>query len=382
MILVNAVKVTFAVLVSLMMVAVPFTLTSESYASSDGSSGVAYEGKDFGMESFEKLTGWTGELYITNILGTYLSMPFGDEDDTVLTELDVDKLSMGMGWEVAGLENYMFYYLRMYGDFELRTVFSSDVPLMFADQVVEGVDDLATYLGVDKFSAGDVLEYEGDISILTIGEWNETYLDVDGEHAIMSSYGDMRVHSIVLDLEVSYLQNGSHDDKEFSIVMMADIGYHYDEAYTYASDILVDGPNTCTVGYFNDAFNNIGVELIFDDRSSTKTWIDPHPDPSISEGSETVFAVPMSEMGYDESQAIKLSDLVGPTLSDAERDKLVDRTGTVTYGYNAVYKKFQSIVHGEDGDDSLDRALLIGGSIIGVMAFGMLLYFMLRRDTA
>ena len=32
-------------------------------------------------------------------------------------------------------------------------------------------------------------------------------------------------------------------------------------------------------------------------------------------------------------------------------------------------------------DGSLDRALLIGGSIIGVMAFGMLLYFMLRRDT-
>jgi hypothetical protein len=337
-------KVALVIVLTIIMLSVPFAASSESHASSMDGTGVIYEGKDIDVESFEKLVGLSKESFMYQYLSKLTVIPVVDESQLVVVELNVDKFFIGEGYIASELENESIHYLLLSARFELEVPLTSDSSLLFSDDVVGNVEELESYLGVNVFVAGDRLVYSGSIDIVNYFSYDESYISVDDSDALICTSDDLIISSIGVTTDITYFHVGSDVGKKFTVDIENNTRCNYFNEYVYESDILTQGLNDCISEHTTNYVDNVTIGLSFDETHRTKEWTHADVKNTYTEESDEVFSVLKDSLRYHESYVITLDSIIGKDLSDTELNEIVNRTGTVISGYQEVFQKASKLI--------------------------------------
>ena len=373
-------KVAIAALVSLMMIAVPFSFSVDSDALSEGESGISFTGKNISEEDYEILEDVTSEEDIRHtmeIIGLELN-----RFNIQFTQISYPLMSSAMGYKVVGNDVTFVEVYEYSSAFDFTYTFDDYANLPFDGLTEEGVSSLITYLGVNGFSPGDGLKVSGKCYYSYSYTYYDTYRDVNDVYCIMSENTVDMFAIYDYDLDITYYPRGAPEGKTFSVVVDGGIRQIFDADYVYDGDAPTAGYNSCFVDYTDvRKESSLGFNVVFDGSDHVLTPISMFYTPE--DGRDIMYAEEKSEIEYSADNLVEIDDLYDSRLTDSKLKNKLESLGTVTYTYSSVVDLMNGLIGGGDNDDDGDGGkklpLIIGGGVLGAAAIGGVVFFLIRR---
>lgn len=374
-------KVAIAALVSLMMIAVPFSFSVDSDALSEGTSGIMFVGKDISDADYEILEDSTSKEEVGSFLKIFnLNINNGDIE---FTQVSYPLMSSAVGYKVVGDTVIYIGIAEVSSVFDMTYTFNYQSSLPLDGMTEEGLNSLIAYLGVDKFLPGDKIEVSGSFHSAYVYSYTKDYRDVNDMYCIQSKSMVDILSIDDCDLDFTYYSGGASTGKSFTLISEGSLRQTFDIDYIYDAELRTGG-NNCFVDYTSiREDSNLRYNIVFDgaDHVLTPTSMFYVPE----DGNVIIEAESKSDVEYSEDNLVEADDLYASRLTDSKLEKKLKELGTVTYTYSSVENFMNDFIGNGDNDDDDDGGKsklpwIIGGGVLGAAAIGGVAFFLIRRN--
>lgn len=374
--------VIMAVLMSLMMISVPFSMAIDSDAFIAGESGVMYESNNFSSEDLYDLADYT-ESDLVNMGLRSSHLPNSSSGSLDVKSMDVLRYSIGDGYKVSGNDTESIHFEEIDVKFKAKLVLSKDVPVPYDETLVkEGNAGLTEFLGTDTFLKDGILEYECRFSYIHADRYVEGYKDIDDVYCapVTERVNSMYVYD--LDVDVIYKAPGSSSGKEFSVDCRNEGIMEYLSKYRYdvsVEDLPTDESIPCTRTYNHYELDmDIDLKLKYSGKTEKLTAIIKEDDPPESDDYIT-HAYKISNFDFDESDILELDDVLQSSLSGAALKTKAESLGTISEGYDKVDSRIVQLMGDDDDDNDNKLVTIIAAVIVGALIVAAIVYVVVRK---
>lgn len=240
-------KVAFALFVAAMMLAVPVSLTDDSEALVDGSTGIYFTADNgLTLEEYVALTGdTTYEMLsiVPAIFGDNM-LDYADVDEFHADR--IDEFTRGIGVWTTGNNDYGVTEIVRYTvtfDMVLYVHYSTDQVYLTPDLDTPELDN---YLAITHFEAGDYIRVSGTMTLMSlVAEYfqYEMYTTNPEDGAIVEMIEQVGISAANYEVDISYIPQGDvTESKEFSIENRLE----YSDAMGIFLDLLGKSPSEIT----------------------------------------------------------------------------------------------------------------------------------------